>query len=216
MWPSDLIERNLEGSAPPLHSAQLEHTLEVAGYGPRLAGFLAPLYAIADGGRFYNGGLRLLPIGRSDGNAIVLNAPDAWKPYAPEAGRSVFYFMCNGFGDLFGVPLENDVELARDRLALLWLEQYKAEETALSWTVAITKLLQNEQGVGTYLARLSEYQWACSHLGVPDEGYCFSMKVPVAMGGPATIENVEVAPIGVHIAFTLQLMQQAGDTQEDR
>jgi len=199
MWPIELIRQHLDRSVPPFDGVAFEQALTAGGLGPNLAGFLAPLYGVANDGSFLGGALRILPFGAGETDVLRLNAPDVWKVYAPEAGRAVFYFMHNAFGDLFGVPLDSAGELMRDSAILLWLEQYKVDETPLTWGDALAKVLRDEQDVGSYLGRLREYEWACSHLGKPGEGECFSMKVPIALGGAPTLENMHTTVLSAHL-----------------
>jgi hypothetical protein len=140
---------------------------------------------------------------------VEWNAPDDWKLFAPSKGRNAFYFCVNAFGDLFGVPLDQHGEVARDRVATLWLEKSFYEESGIGWDRIMAKLVSNEDSMADYLGRLKEYAWAAAELGKPGPRECFSWDVPPIIGGSESIENLHIVSLPVSVSFTLQVIQQS-------
>jgi len=212
-WPVDLIRASLDQPVPACAPAQVRAAIVAAGYGPKLARFLSELYTCANGGSFYDGAFRIIPLeGRGDGETLGLfdwNRAGDWQEYAPANARSIFYFCMNAFGDLLGVPIDGEAELAADRVAVLWLEEARLEIFPIGWSLAVFRFLKDIDHVGGFLARLREYEWAVGFLGKPEPDQCFSWKMPPIVGGEESIRNLEIAPAYIHVSFTLQVIREA-------
>ena len=212
-WPIEQIRAMLDAPVKRTDPAKLGEALTAAGYGRTLVEFLAPLYEQAGGGTLYDGAFRILPLQGSkkerSPSLVDWNAPDDWKQFAPANGRNAFYFCANVFGDLFGVPLDERFEVARDRVSTLWLEKSFYEESGIGWNAIVAKLLANEDSMADYLGRLKEYTWAAGKLGKPGPRECFSWDVPPVIGGSESIKNLRIVSLPVSVSFTLQVIQQA-------
>jgi hypothetical protein len=214
-WPTAEILRALDAPVPPLDAEEVRRSICEGGYGPRLADLLAGLYAVANGGTFLSGALRVLPLGGEPGERPSLlewNDPEDWKRFAPPASRRAFFFLSNGFGDLLGVPLDDGHDLARNTTTALWIEQYKQEESTLGWDRIFSKVLADEDFMATFLARLKEYEWAGGALGYPGRDRCFSWIVLPTMGGSEGIENLQQVSTYVHVSFSLQVYREFLDS----
>jgi hypothetical protein len=218
-WPIDEIVAKLDSPVKKMDPSQFEKILVDHGYGKSVVEFLSPLYQQANGGTFYDGAFRIISIEGSEADRmpglVEWNDPEDWKSYAPPAGKEIFYFCMNAFGDQFGVALDENRELARDRTGVLWLERYVYEEASLEWKNILLKFLTNESDMGTYLARLKEYEWAVGFLGKPTPWQSFSWNQPPIIGGTQDIDNMKIVPTPVNVSFTLQVIQQAFAEDEE-
>ena len=209
-WPLAEIAAAMDRPVPAVGADVVRTRIAASGYGPKLADFLADFYAVANGATFHAGAFRVLPLDGAEGETPGLfewNDPSDWKAYAPAPARSSFVFLSNAFGDLFGVPLDAAGDLARDTTTALWVEKYEMEESKLGWAKIFAKVLANEDSMATFLARLQEYDWAVPTLGHPAPQDCFSWKMPPVLGGPETLDNLQVVSNYVHVSFTLQVLQ---------
>ncbi len=212
-WPVDLILAGLDHPVAPCAPAEVQAAVVGAGFGPRLARFLAGLYACANGGTFYDGAFRIIPLQaqKAGGRPGLFDWNEAgdWQQYGPAGSGSVFYFCINAFGDLFGVPINEEFELAADRVVALWVEKASLEVFPIGWPLAMSRFLGNIDHVGDFLARRREYEWAVGFLGKPQPHQCFSWKIPPLIGGDESIGNLEIVADYVHVSFTLQVLRQA-------
>ncbi len=212
-WPVDLILAGLDHPVAACAPADVRAAITGAGFGPELARFLAGLYACANGGTFYDGAFRIIPLWGEEGSGTLglldWNAPGDWQEYAPPYADAVFYFCINAFGDLLGVPINEKAELAADRVVVLWVEEARIEIFPIGWPLAMSRFLENIDHVGDFLARRREYEWAVAHLGKPEANQCFSWKVPPVISGDESIGNLEIVADYVHVSFTLQVLRQA-------
>ncbi len=184
------------------------------GYGTGLADFLADFYAVANGGTFYEGAFRVLPLEGIPGERPSLlqwNDPKDWKEYAPAPCRKCFFFLGNAFGDLLGVPLNDQNDFAKDTTCVVWIEKYQHEESALGWDKIFRMFLSDQDYMATFLARLKEYEWAVNGLGRPNVDQSFSWNVLPAMGGNEDLENLQIVSTYVNISFSLQAHQQLNE-----
>jgi hypothetical protein len=210
-WPLAEIQRALDRPVPPVAADDVRLAITQGGYGARLADLLADFYAVANGATFYDGALRVLPLeGVPEERPSLLewNDPEDWKQLAPPASRQSFFFLSNAFGDLLGVPLNEEYDVVKDIISVLWIEKYEHEQSALGWDKIFRKVLANEDHMATFLARLKEYEWARRAFGRPDRDQCFSWKVLPAMGGSEGLDNLQVVSTYVHVSFSLQVYQQ--------
>lgn len=210
-WPLDQIQANWDQPAGRLSEEELRVALSRAGVGLSLVEFLIPVYGIANGASFFDGAMRILPFEgfKSHGLPGVLawNDVNGWKRFEEPKLNDTFYFCVNAFGDLFGVPVNRDLEIARDRVGMLWVERYEYQEAGVEWRHLFSAIFE-QADYAKYFARLDQYQWVVKQLGKPAPWQCFSSNVPAALGGPNTIENISIQSLRVHVAFTLQLLKQ--------
>jgi hypothetical protein len=210
-WPHAEIRANLDQPVRALAADDVRKTITQAGYGPRIADCLSDFYAVANGGTFYDGALRVLPLeGVPEVRPSLLewNEPGDWKEFAPLRSRRCFYFLSNAFGDLLGVPLDEQNDFINDVTSVLWVEKYEYEQSTLGWDKIFRKFLANEDYMATFLARLQEYEWALKGLGRPTADQCFSWKLLPAMGGSEALDNLQIVSTYVHVSFSLQVLQQ--------
>ncbi|MEI7685425.1 MAG: T6SS immunity protein Tdi1 domain-containing protein [Planctomycetota bacterium] len=210
-WPIPEIQAALDGPVQKVAAKNVRDAVTKAGYGARLADFLADFYPVANGGTFYQGALRVLPlegIPEQRPSLVEWNELEEWKQFAPPGCRKTFYFLSNAFGDLLGVPLNDQRDLAKDTTSIVWVESFKQEESALGWDEIFRKFLKNEDHMATFLARLKEYDWAVGGLGRPDPDQCFSWKLLPAMGGSEGLDNLQIVSTYVHVSFTFQVFRQ--------
>lgn len=212
-WPIDQIVAAADKPARKLDKAEFTEALATAGYGIALIGFLFGLYEKAGGCTFYDSAYRIHPF-RGDSRhhlptLVEWNDLEGWKRLAPAKAQNIFYFCSNAFGDQFGMALDAKKDLANENLAVLWVEKYRFESATASWPEAMAALVTNDEAVGSYLARLKEVAWASEKLGMPAPYECYSSKVPVALGGGKTLDDIEIKPMALHVDFTLQVLSQA-------
>ena len=216
-WPVDAVVAKLDTPVKKLDSGKFRKGVVDQGYGESLAQFLSQLYERANGGTFYDGAFRIIPVEGSEDDQmpglLEWNEPGSWKSYGPRGSESVFYFCMNSFGDQFGIPLDENGEIARNRTSVLWVEKSVYEESSLEWGEILLKLLSNESDMATYLARLKEHEWARGFLGEPSRWECFSWDLPPILGGPDDIDNLKIVPAPVHVSFTLQVIKQSREGQ---
>ncbi len=210
-WPTAEIAAALDRPVLPIVADEVRRRMAASVYGPKLADFLADFYSVANGATFFDGAFRVLPLDGIEGEAPGLlewNDPTDWKEFAPAPARTSFVFLSNAFGDLFGVPLDGTGDLARNTTTALWIEKHEQEESKLGWDQIFPKLLKDEQSMATFLARLQEVAWAVPRFGHPGLHDCYSWILPPIMGGPETLDNLQVVSNYVHVSFTLQILQK--------
>ena len=219
-WPQNLILQYLDQPVMRINYKEFEDTLKNSGYGQSLVNFLAELYMQANGGSFYQGAFRILPLRddekKSIPGLISWNSQTDFKENSPINSRNTFFFCANAFGDLFGVPLEKNGEISNDKVGVLWIEKYFYEESSKEWNEIFTKLLKNQDSMGTYLARLKEYEWVQEHIGRPQIWECYSWSLPILLGGEAKIDNIKISPMAVHVSFSLQVIKQGLEQMKDQ
>jgi hypothetical protein len=209
-WQINQIKANWDQEVQELPEDNLHKALVGAGLAPSLVDFLAPLYANVNGASFFNGSFRILPLDgwRQHGmpGIFAWNDLKGWKRFEPEKLSDTFYFCANGFGDLFGIPVTAERELARDRIGMLWVERYEYQEAGVPWKNFFPSIF-DQAGYADYFARREAYNWTLNSLGRPSPWQCFSSNVPAVLGGPNTIENLSIQSLSVHVSFTLQLLR---------
>lgn len=211
-WPLDEIRARLDRPVKRGDGEKIRAELASGGLGGSVADFLVPLYEHSDGGTFCDGAFRIIPLQGSKKHRVpgLLGwNDDELKEFGPAGAGNTFYFCMNAFGDLFGVPLGEDREIARDRVGVLWLDRYTYEESSVPWNEIFAKLLADQDNMAGYLGRLKDYEWASGFLGKPDIWHCFSWKLAPALGGDESIDNLQIVSASVHVSFTLQVFKQS-------
>ena len=191
---------------------EIARVLQGAGYGDSLVELVTPLLARFDGATFFERALRLLPFpglaGRGLPNLVDWNDEGGWKRYAPEKTATTFYFLSNSFGELLGVPLADDRNVARDRIAILFPDKRVYREAGLSWSEFFGAIAARPDLAG-FFAKAPQHAWARQQLGrVPEPWQCFSYAVPPALGGQEAASNLLIVSLTVHVSFSLQLLKQ--------
>ena len=211
-WPIDLIIDSLDRKVPTLAADEISKALRDGGAGKSLVDFLTPLYTVAAGGTFFGGALRVLPLnGNHRKKSLGLldwNRPDEWRSSAPVAASQAFYFMSNSFGDLLGVPVGEDLEIAKDRVCILWVDQYAFESSAKAWADILRKALVGEDHMDVFLSRRKDHEWAQNFLGTVKPHESFAWTIPPRIGGPEEIDNITIGGLALNVSFTLQLLRQ--------
>lgn len=217
-WPLNEIASMRDAASPKIRADGVTPMLASAGLAKSLADFLAPLYDIADGASFFDGTLRIHPMGGMPAHGmpdlIAWNDARGWKRHQPEKANDTFFFCSNAFGDLFGIPVNPDGSVLQDRIGILWVERYEYQEAVVEWRNLFPRLT-GEVAMAKFFLRLDEYAWAASTLGKPAAEACFSSNVPAVLGGPDSIENVAIQALVVHVSFTLQVIRQARQKAEE-
>lgn len=176
-----------------------------------LDSFLTPLYAALDGASWFDGALRLWPLAGDREHGVLplveWNDPRGWKRFEPPKRSRTFYFASNGFGDLFGLPVTEELAIADDRVGILWTEKYEYQEAVVPWKDFFPRLFTDPK-FPPFFARTTEHEWAAGHLGKPAPWQCFSSNVAPALNGKQEIGNISIQSLPVHVAFTLQIFQQ--------
>jgi hypothetical protein len=210
-WPLSQIQANWDQPVEKLPEEELRVALTCAGVGPSLVDFLVPLYGVANGATFFDGAIRILPFEgfKSHGfpGLLAWNDPKGWKQFEEPKLSDTFYFCVNAFGDLFGIPVSEHLEIVRDRIGMLWVERYEYQEAGVEWRRFFSAMF-DQPDYAKYFARLHQYQWVVKQLGKPAPWQSFSSNVPVVLGGPNTVENISIQSLPVHASFTLQLLKQ--------
>jgi hypothetical protein len=210
-WNFSEINAHLDRPAERLSEDQIMKTFSASGMAPSLMEFLVPLYAEANGATFLDGAFRVLPLWglREHGFPSLLewNDPRGWKQFEEPKANDTFYFCANAFGDLFGLPITPQMEMAKDRIGMLWTERYEYQEAGIEWNRMILRLL-TERDFANYFARMEQYNWLVKTVGRPDPWQCFSSNVPQILGGQNSIDNIAIQSLRVHVSFTLQLLKQ--------
>jgi hypothetical protein len=217
-WPIDDIRAALDrpAGAPAVSvggpAGEVRDALLAAGFGPALAGMMGAFYDAADGGTFCDGALRVIPFRGDPENGmpglLEWNSAGGWRDDAPPAAKRIFVFLTNAFGDPMGVVTDDGGELGRNTAAILWVEKYEVEESKFGWDKVFRMFLAGEHSMDRFLARLTEFEWVEPALGTPTPDQCFSWKLLPAMGGPETLDNIQIVSTYVHVAFTLQVFKQ--------
>jgi hypothetical protein len=214
-WPLQLIAENLDRKVPQGDSQTIAAALIEGGFGPRLAEFLAPLYAVADKGTFFDGALRMIPLqGNTKKKSLGLidwNNRSGWLSNAPPKAQGNVYFMSNSFGDQLGVPIDAEMELRKDRVCNLWVDTYGYEASAKPWGEILSMAFRQEHSMDVFLARRKDHDWA-KQLGPVNASESYAWDMPPILGGAEDIENVHIGPLALNVSFTLQVMTILGDT----
>jgi hypothetical protein len=200
------------GSESRSDADELARALKAAGYGDSLVELVTPLLARFDGATLFEQGLRLHPfhglVERGLPSLVDWNDERGWKRYAPEKTATTFYFLSNSFGELIGIPLTEDRNVARDRIAILFPDKRVYREGGLSWSDFFGAVAARPDLAG-FFAKAPQHAWACQQLGcVPEPWRCFSYAVPPALGGKEAASNLLVVSLTVHVSFSLQLLKQ--------
>jgi hypothetical protein len=202
---AELFDKKVHPSPKEKYKKALLH----AGYGERLSEEVAKIYSLADGATFCDGALRIYPFEGEHGlpDLIIWNDEKDWKKYSPTPTKNQFYFLSNSFGDLFGIPLDAKNEIEFDRVAYLDVGQYKAQQIGKTIVTFLASLKPKDE-LAEFYGRIPAHKWAGEKLGIPHPWQCFSANVPILLGGANSLDNVSVAPLPVHVSFTLQLLKQ--------
>jgi hypothetical protein len=216
-WPLNEIAPMRDTARPQVRTDGVASMLASAGLARSLTDFLAPFYDIADCASFFDGALRIHPLGgmptHGTPDLIAWNDARGWKRHQPDKANDTFFFCSNVFGDLFGIPVNADGSVLQDRIGILWVERYEYQEAVVEWRNLFPRLAA-EVAMAKFFLRLDEYAWAASTLGKPAAEACFSSNVPAVLGGSDTIENVAIQALVVHVSFTLQVIRQARQKAE--
>jgi hypothetical protein len=211
-WPLKLITENLDREVPQGDAQAIEKTLIEGGFGPRLAAFLAPLYAVANNGTFFDGALRMIPLqGNPKKKSLGLvewNSRSGWLLNAPPKAQGVAYFLSNSFGDQLGVPVDANMELRKDCVCNLWVDTYSYEESAKPWNEILSMAFLNEHSMDVFLARRKDHEWA-KQLGPVKAIESYAWDMPPILGGSEDIDSIHIGPLGLNVSFTLQVLAEA-------
>jgi hypothetical protein len=120
--------------SPAAQSPGIRPMLASFGHHDTLLDILIPLYAVANGGTFFGGLFRVIPlIGLDDavGNTVsdtvtAWNATTGWKRWHPHFDtHDVFVFASSALGDLFGVALGADRVVTDARVLIVRTSAYE-------------------------------------------------------------------------------------------
>jgi len=213
-WRLAEIDALVDGGVanPSVDPAAVSRALTEAGYGPTLVNFIVPLLERFGSATFLNGALRVHPFAGDEScglpNLVDWNRANGWRQYEPAKQSPTFYFLSNSFGELLGIPVSDSGELARDRIGILFPDQRVYREAGLSWSDFFTSVAQRPD-LGGFFAKQPQHAWAAEQLRQTCAPWqCFSYKVPPALGGQPSADNLMIVGLVVHVSFSLQLLKQ--------
>ena len=211
------LEQLLDPDARGSKSPGLRPMLAAFGHHDTLLEIVEPLYAVANGGMFFGGLVRILPlVGMDDdaGNTVsdtvtYWNDARGWKRWhsAFEA-RNVFVIANSALGDLYGVALGAHGEVADARVVVVRTSAYEVETLEVTWPDFFARVRDD----ATFAAAAVDAPFArkaLESLGCPAIDEVLSWNVPPRLGGAYAVENLGLAPLDVHVQFQLQLLHQA-------
>jgi hypothetical protein len=212
-WPIELIVKNLDRKVPKQDLEAIVKIMAAGGFGKSLINFLAPLYAVADNGTFFEGALRIISLASNAKRKILgmvdWNCDEEWKSNLPEGAKHKIYFLTNSFGDLLGVPVDAKLELLHDYSSIFSVDTYRVEESSKPWGEIMRMALSKEQSMDVFVGRRKDHDWAKKTLGPVKPSESYSWDVPPALGGAEDIDNVRIGPLSLNVSFTLQLFAES-------
>lgn len=210
-WPVEVMQAHLDAPVQAFAPEEVKQVFTHAGLGQSLIDFLTPLYANFNGATFFDGAFRILPVEGFESHGFPLlmdwNSSRGWKRFEDTKANDTFYFCSNGYGDLFGIAISPEREILADRIGIYWVERYEYQEAGVQWQAFFPRMFETPD-YANFFARVEQYRWAVAQRGKPAPWQCFSSNVPPVLGGPATIDNIAIQSLAVHVSFTSQLLQQ--------